>query len=225
MLEWKTVPGYEGYYEVSNNGNVRSLDRVVRRSDGVEQLRHGCMCNLLTNKDGYIYVNLSKDGVRKKIPVHRLVYQAFVSSIPDGYDIDHIDFDRANNCIENLQMLTHSDNVKRTVIAGRHYTSITDLSGANNPNYGNKALSSRYAENPGLAKDKQSRPGGANGRATPIAIKFQSGEEMSFGYIRECADYLRATGFIKGTVAASVSALSKAARTGEPYRGMNIRYI
>ena len=75
---WKSVNGYEGYYEVNEFGVVRSLDRYIERSDGTVQLRKAREMTQWENRDGYLTVKLSRDGVSQRIPVHRLVGMAFV---------------------------------------------------------------------------------------------------------------------------------------------------
>lgn len=102
MEEYRDVVGYEGLYKVSNLGNVKSLNY---RRTGKEKV-------LTPSKtsDDYLYVVLSKDKKRKLLRVNRLVYEAFVDIIPDGYDVHHIDEDKHNNTVSNLQCCTHNFN-------------------------------------------------------------------------------------------------------------------
>ena len=93
---WKDVVGYEGYYEVSNLGNVRSVDREMVMSNWVVQPRRAKPMAKCLNTDGYLTVKLSKNGKSERIAVHRLVALAFIPN-PDGLsDVNHIDFDRTN---------------------------------------------------------------------------------------------------------------------------------
>ena len=101
--EWKAISNYEGFYEVSSLGRVRSLPRngTVKR------------INILTrqlNKRGYPRIQLSKTGLQKTLLVHRLVAQAFLGPCAEGYEVNHKDFDRANNTLSNLEYLTHQQN-------------------------------------------------------------------------------------------------------------------
>lgn len=189
MEEWKPVLGYEGYYEVSNFGNVKSVGRYVTKSDGVVQFRKPKDMSQVKNKDGYLTVHLSKEGKSKRYRVHTLVAQAFVPGYKSGFEVNHIDFKRTNNRFDNLEWVSHKDNVIHTINNGRHYSN-KDLTGSNNPNYQNKTLREKYANDKELARIKQSRPGIQNGRATSIKAISDDGVSINFKMIKECADYL-----------------------------------
>lgn len=97
---WKPVIGYEGLYEVSNLGNVKSL---IRRKI-LKPIKNGC---------GYLKVELCKEGKRKKIYVHRLVYSAFNGDIPTGLEVNHInDKEKTDNRLCNLNLMSHKENVE-----------------------------------------------------------------------------------------------------------------
>lgn len=108
--EWRPIQGYEELYEVSNLGRVRSLDRVVNRN-GAKVSRKGRI--LRPGKDGYGYllVGLSEDGKKKLFSVHRLVWEAFNGKRPEGMQINHIDEDKANNRLDNLNLMTPKQNM------------------------------------------------------------------------------------------------------------------
>lgn len=217
---WKDIPGYEGYYQVSNTGEVRSLDRVIHKSGGVSQNRKGHLLPRRENEDGYRTVRLSKDGVRKQFSVHSLVAKAFVAGYFDGAEVNHKDCDRANNIPENLEWVTHADNVQYTILKGRHISQTADYAGEKNPNYGNSSLSKKYAEDPELAKAKQSRPGVTNGRCLPVRMITAEGDTLEFGYMVECAAYMIQQGISRASDPNSVATLvSKAAKNGRPYCG------
>lgn len=102
MEKWKPVKGYEGLYEVSNCGNVKSLARRDRNNRGVSER----ILRMAANTSGYNRVILAKDGTRKTCYVHRLVAEAF---IPNGNElpmINHIDENKLNNRVENLEWCT-----------------------------------------------------------------------------------------------------------------------
>ena len=102
---WKDIEGYEGYYQVSNLGRVRSVERIVNR----KKLK-GKFISYGRDTKGYLFVNLSKENKQKTARVHRLVAQAFIPKI-DGKDyIDHIDGSRDNNNVSNLRWCTHKEN-------------------------------------------------------------------------------------------------------------------
>lgn len=100
--EWKAIAGYEGFYEVSNLGCVRSVDRVVEHAHGRRRCE-GKVLFLRTNKLGYLQINLSKDGKYRTHLVHRLVAIAFIAN-PDGLPmVNHIDGVKSNNAAVNLE--------------------------------------------------------------------------------------------------------------------------
>lgn len=185
---WKEVSGYEGYYEVSNLGNVRSVDRVIVKSDGVVMPRRAKAMKRCLNQDGYLTVKLSKNGKSERIAVHRLVALAFIPNPNNLSEVNHIDFDRTNSRIDNLEWVSHRDNVQYTIDAGRHHCN-RNLFGENNPNYKNTTLKDYYASHP-EEKQKLSRKGSQNGMAKSTCVVFADGTKLQFGYLRECAEYL-----------------------------------
>lgn len=107
---WKPIDGFEDYYQVSSLGRIRGLDRVVNRN-GAKVSRKGRILKLRKCNGGYLQVGLFKDGKSIKFLVHRLVYEAFNGQIPEGMEINHIDEDKSNNNIKNLNLMTHKENV------------------------------------------------------------------------------------------------------------------
>lgn len=105
--EWRPVEGYEGLYEVSNLGRVKSLERID--SGGVR--RGGHFMSFTSDKGGYLRCKLTKNGNYKLMLVHRLVAKAFIPN-PNNYPcINHKDEDPTNNCVENLEWCTYSYNI------------------------------------------------------------------------------------------------------------------
>lgn len=111
---WRDIEGYEGYYEVSDSGEVRSLDRTAIGKDGVEYFYKGRQMRLTNNKcrngDGYNVVNLHMNGVSKVIPVHRLVARAFLPNQNNCATVNHKDGNKRNNNVSNLEWATYSEN-------------------------------------------------------------------------------------------------------------------
>ena len=98
---WKPIAGYEGLYEVSDLGRVRSFHKC----------EEGRILKTSKNNNGYLRVALSKHGNTRFYAVHRLVAEAFLFK-PEGKDtVNHIDFDITNNQIENLQWCTQKENI------------------------------------------------------------------------------------------------------------------
>lgn len=99
---WKPVPGYEGYM-VSDLGRVKSLNY---KHTGKEVI----LIPVKARGD-YLRVGLYKDGKVKKFSVHRLVWIAFNGPIPEGYEINHINEDKTDNRLENLNLMTRKENI------------------------------------------------------------------------------------------------------------------
>ena len=145
---WKDVKNYEGLYEVSNLGRVKSLNYNRTRKEKI--LKSGYVC-------GYCKVVLWKNGKRKYILVHRLVAEHFIPNIEDKPCIDHIDGNPMNNRVENLRWCTYKENSNNPItlqrmseaqkgekhpMYGKHHTEETkkkiseNLKGENNHFYG-----------------------------------------------------------------------------------------
>lgn len=101
---WKPVPNYEGYYEISNYGNVKSLNY---RHTGKEQL-----LKPVKNKIGYLLVFLYKNGKCTPFYIHRLVYETFKGEIPQKYQVNHISKYKNDNHLLNLNLMTSKENVE-----------------------------------------------------------------------------------------------------------------
>lgn len=100
---WKDVSGYEGYYQVSNLGRVRSLDREVAYKNGRIDLLSGRLLKYGNDKNGYPRLFLSKDGKKKLFLIHRLVLIAFVGPCPSGMEACHKNGIRTDNMVYNLR--------------------------------------------------------------------------------------------------------------------------
>lgn len=108
---WKAVKGYEGLYEVSNLGNVRSLDKVIKSKHNGTTLRKGrILTPFYEEKKGYYQVALTKDGKVKKYRVHRLVAIAFLENPFNYTDVNHKDENKINNNVDNLEWCTRKYN-------------------------------------------------------------------------------------------------------------------
>lgn len=125
MIEtWRDIPGFEGRYRVSDQGCVRSLDRLVRSvsKTGREYFRPVCGVMLRPGKcRGYLIVNLSPMGT---IAVHLLVARAFVSGFVPGLEANHKDGIKRNNNALNLEWITHGANIDHAVAIGLYSQAI-----------------------------------------------------------------------------------------------------
>ena len=99
MEEWRPVVGYEGLYEVSNTGQVRSLDKY----DTKGRFLRGKTLKLLECTNGYLMIGLNKNGIRKVYLVHRLVAEAFIERFDGLYEVNHKDENKKNNSVDNLE--------------------------------------------------------------------------------------------------------------------------
>ena len=111
MEFWKDIPGYEGLYEVNNEGKVKRLERVIIRSNGRLQVIEEKILTPKVDKDGYLFVGLRKDGVRRHLKVHRLVALTFIPNPESLPQVNHKDEDKANNKVENLEWCTAEYNI------------------------------------------------------------------------------------------------------------------
>lgn len=109
--EWRSVARYKGIYEVSNLGCVRSLDRVTAAKNhyGTPYSRHvkGRILSITKSSDGYCEVALKSTLYR----VHRLVAEAFLDTWDPNLEVNHKDGNKENNCVSNLEMVTHQQNM------------------------------------------------------------------------------------------------------------------
>lgn len=117
---WKPVVGFEGLYEVSDQGRVRSLDHSTTGKDGRTRRYKGRVLVGSVDSSGRIQVVLSKEGKGHYRRVHRLVLEAFVGPCPPGYEGCHWDDDRSNNHLSNLRWDTSSANSMDLVRNGNH---------------------------------------------------------------------------------------------------------
>lgn len=115
--EWQSIPGYEGLYEASSLGRIRS---VLAHPKGRTPALHVLTPTLHAN--GYLNVGLRREGHRRVIGVHRLVCAAFHGAPGAQQEARHKDNDPTNNAASNLRWGTHADNVQDTVRAGNHFS-------------------------------------------------------------------------------------------------------
>lgn len=119
--EWRPVKGYEGLYDCSDWGRVRSHDRYVLRKGGMKALWKGRILKLHRGSKGHYSVNLFKDGVPKTSYVHQLVAEAFIPNPEKLPLVRHLDDVKENNGVSNLAWGTHSDNRQDALRNGVKY--------------------------------------------------------------------------------------------------------
>ena len=109
---WKDILGYEGIYQVSNLGNVKSLDRDYIAGSGSIIHRNEHFIKPSKNTKGYLIVRLFKNGKSRTMLVHRLVAEAFIPNPDNKPQVDHINGDKKLNVVSNLRWATNEENCR-----------------------------------------------------------------------------------------------------------------
>jgi hypothetical protein len=118
-MEWRTISGWEGVYEVSDQGLVRSLDRWVAYSNGALRFTKGVQLKGTLGVRGYPRAALSAPGCRPKhYEIHVLVALAFIGPCPPGQEVRHKDGTRNNAALYNLEYGTPADNFADAIVHG-----------------------------------------------------------------------------------------------------------
>lgn len=120
---WRQIEGYEGYYEVSDEGSVRSVDRFITDSNGNTRFLRGSIMKLSEatsrdNTNGYLVVNLHKNHKSSVIPVHVLVANAFIPNEQNKPTVNHKDGNKHNNRVSNLEWSSYSENNTHAIETG-----------------------------------------------------------------------------------------------------------
>ena len=104
--EWRDIPEFEGLYQISNLGRIKSLERIDALGRRVKEK----ILKPLINQYGYYQVELYKNSIGKMYSVHRLVYEAFNGQIPEGLQVNHINEVKTDNRLSNLNLMTPKEN-------------------------------------------------------------------------------------------------------------------
>lgn len=119
--KWLPIPGWEGAYEVSDMGRVRSLDRIIVCKNGVRKPRKGRILRPAPNYGGYLGVALCAYGKQVTRHIHVLMMEAFVGPRPEGMDICHKDDDPTGNRLDNLRYGTRAENIHDMIRNGGNH--------------------------------------------------------------------------------------------------------
>lgn len=140
---WKDVVGYEGLYQVSNEGNVKSVDRIIKQKSRYgtffERFYKGKKLKQFTDKDGYKLVDLSKQDGGKLQRINRLVAFAFIPNPDNKPMVDHINTNRADNRVENLRWVSGKENASNEkTLENKSEAMIGKMAGEKHPFFGKK---------------------------------------------------------------------------------------
>lgn len=133
---WKDVLDYEGHYQVSSLGRVKSVERIVLVKSGTRLIHERILKSEVCKSTGYAYVNLHKDGKLKHCTVHRLVALAFVDNPNNLPMVNHKDENRLNNSADNLEWITNEDNLSYSDAWHKGVKTRRTYMGKANPFYG-----------------------------------------------------------------------------------------
>lgn len=165
------------------------------------------------NRDGYQMLSYKGNNGWTTVGVHILVARAFIPNDDESQtEVNHRDFDRKNNRADNLEWVSHKDNI---LYSRKHYSHY----GSDNPNYGNRKLSKFYKDNPIISKLKQGRSGLKNGRCRKIKLYHQGVYIKEFGYIGLCCQYLKEHCSPNSSIETIRGQIDSHCRTNKPYKG------
>ena len=168
---WRDIPGYEGLYQVSNDGKVRSLNY---NHTGKKQI-----LKQYTNKEGYKRIALSKNNKLKWYLVHRLVALAFIPNPNNWPQVNHKDENKANNYVNNLEWMSHKDNCNYGTRNERHSKAMKGYK------------HTKEARNKMSKAQKGKRKGKDNPNSKPILMFTKNGDFIKrFDSVGDANEYL-----------------------------------
>ena len=132
---WKDIRGYEGYYQISNLGKVRSLLRTFICKDGKSQTNPMVILKHCVHKDGYHLVGLTKNNKQRQALVHRLVAEAFIFNPDNKPEVNHISGDKNDNSVFNLEWVSRSENMRHRIDVLKFKGSLYGKLGKLNPKH------------------------------------------------------------------------------------------
>lgn len=115
--KWKPIKNYENYYEISNLGNVKSLDRKIINNKGFS-FKKGIFLIKRNHTSGYYQVCLCKKGIKKYKYIHRLVAEHFLKNYDELLVINHLDGNKLNNIYTNIECCTQKENIEHAIFKG-----------------------------------------------------------------------------------------------------------
>lgn len=198
--EFKYITLHDVKLKVSNLGKVYKEEVELKQN---------------INHDDYKVVYV---GNNRSVGVHRIVALAFIdNNVPERNEVNHLDFNRQNNRVDNLKWVTHQENIEYSKLHGRY--KMKDKSGNNNPNFGNTKLSDYYKANPEEALKNQSRKGIQNGKSKPIKLYKDGILIKEFPYIGECCEYLHLNHGFSDNYETIRIGIRRSVSKNKPYKG------
>ena len=128
--EWKDVPDFIGIYQASSDGMVRSLDRMVNHWQGGKCFKRG---KILINKKGYKMVRLVNNGIGGLKSLHRVIASTFIDNPENLPQVNHIDGNKLNNRVDNLEWISNIENMRHSFKIGNHKGSMLGRKGELHP--------------------------------------------------------------------------------------------
>ncbi len=120
MYQSKTIEAYK-HYTVNELDQVRSKDRMILTIDGKSYFRKGKLLKPKKHKDGYLFVTLTKEKIKKNFYVHRLVAEAFIPNPENKPQVNHINGNKSDNTISNLEWVTNAENSRHAYNNGLYF--------------------------------------------------------------------------------------------------------
>ena len=182
--EWRDVVGYEGYYQVSNLGRMRSLDRKVSTGKSGYRIARGKILKPTFGKQNYYTVSLSKDNIQVRKSVHRLVAEAFIPRIEGKDYVDHINANTKDNRAENLRWVTMAENNQHIHELGHFNKELASrLMRERNAKYGTPIPPKRVIRNDGVVFES------INAAAVASGARVGNVSKVAHGLIKQTNGY------------------------------------
>ena len=109
--KWKPVPGFEGLYEASTEGRIRSVDRIIKMYNGGEWVRKGAVRRTTLNHSGYLRLSLCKEGIQYPFTVHRLIAKTWLENPENLPEVNHKNENKIDNRVSNLEWCDRGYNI------------------------------------------------------------------------------------------------------------------
>lgn len=171
---WKPIKGYEGQYEASNTGYIKSIERDVLGKDGKKYHRKERILKTWVDRGGYLRVSLYDKKIKKKsCKVHRLIGLTFLSPVKGKDEINHIDEDKTNNAVWNLEWCTHKEN-------NNHGTRLARIAKANSKPVGQYTIDGKLVKTWESTMEVERKLGFNSSGVSRVA---RGERKMMYGYV------------------------------------------